>query len=215
MSIWRWIKNDPEEDKVEGKIIKLQETLESNKSKFENPHNKEYHDKLNELLQSEADSRDNFINWLTGLATGIMFYIFAKDFGTKEYTRILLLIAGGLLFATIISALLFKIFLRVRYSDLRVQVSLLHFLWEGHDLRSKIKAEISQGNKIDRKTKEEFMENYRSVLNFADPAYREKLKRPVMIQSHLLSFFYWATLFLFFLSVSATGVFLLIRVVSF
>lgn len=189
MNIFRWFKDRAKKEE-EIDIGELQKKLEKLKPKLDNSHNKEYHDKLNELLQSQINSRDNFINWIAGLTTGAMFFIFANISSTVNYLKILIL-AGGIFFATIISAILFKIFLEVRYGPLILEVKLLRNLWEGYDLRSELKgAKIGKSeSEVDEGAKRKFLRNFSNSLNFIDPNHIEKLKRPITFKSYLLAFF--------------------------
>lgn len=54
-------------------IEALEKKRQKIKSLIENPHSREYRDKLAELLNAKINARDNFVNWITGLATGSMY----------------------------------------------------------------------------------------------------------------------------------------------
>ncbi|MDD4980937.1 MAG: hypothetical protein PHC54_06710 [Candidatus Omnitrophica bacterium] len=204
MLICSWFKSRVKKEE-DINIDELIERFKKLKPKLENPHNKAYHGKLNELLQSKTSSRDAFINWITGLATGALFFTFA-NFPSKLYNITILKCAGISLFLTILSALAFKIFLEVRYSALELEVALLQNLWEGHDLKSKLEEMFNKDGEVDENAKKEFLRNYRDSLNYLDDKHIEKLKKPVNIKSKFLTLFYWSTLILFILGVSLIGI---------
>jgi len=204
MSICSWFKRGVKEEE-DINIDELIERFKKLKPKLENPHNKAYHERLNELLQSKTSSRDAFINWITGLAIGALFFTFA-NFSSRLPSITILKWAGAFLFFTVLSALAFKIFLEVRYSALELEVALLQNLWEGHDLESKLEEMFIKDGKTDEKAKKEFFRNCRDRLNYLDDSYIEKLKKPINIKSRFLTFFYWLTLILFISGISLIGV---------
>ncbi|MEA1980514.1 MAG: hypothetical protein U9N54_06030, partial [candidate division Zixibacteria bacterium] len=95
------------------------EEVKKAKERQKNPWIEKYHNKLKELLQSEINSKNNFINWITGLSCGTLLFVFTQN---KEKVIVL---AGIAFFSSLISAILFKMFLRVNYGPLRIEVKLL------------------------------------------------------------------------------------------
>ena len=113
MSILNWLKNrfkkESDED-VEKEIDNLLQKIKEMDPIITNPHNIEYQQKSTTFFQSILTSRDNFINWITGLATGAIFFVFSKV--SSEAVDVYgLKWAGRMLFATIASALFFKLFM--------------------------------------------------------------------------------------------------------
>jgi hypothetical protein len=67
-------------------------------AKSQNPANAAYRDKLSELLNLQATARDNFVNWITGLATGAMILAFSNVASAPDNLRLILLFSGVTLF---------------------------------------------------------------------------------------------------------------------
>ena len=192
-------------DDKEINIKELEEKCRKVKEKLQNPLNDEFHNKLKELLNTKINSRDNFINWVTGLTTGAMFLIFA-NISSLGNNKPLLISTIGILFLSVISAMFFKIFLEVRYSNEEIEVEVLKILWEGKDAEIQIKAMIGAGKEVSEKDKKKLYKNINDSVKYLDDGYLEKLKAPITIKSKLLTFFYNLTVFLFFLGIILTAV---------
>jgi len=190
-------------------IVKIEERCKKIKQEISNPHNKEFHDRLKSLLNAKVDSRDNFINWLTGLTTGAIFLMLNKAAPGVD-SRSLFVSIIGILFFTIISAMLFKIFLEVRYSSDEFDVVLLKNIWEGHDIRKRIDDSIKEEKPVPEDEKQKLYENLQDSIKFLDKDFLEKSKRPITIKSILLSFFYKLTVFLFFVGVTSMIVYFIL-----
>ncbi|TRZ95878.1 hypothetical protein D4R78_02265 [bacterium] len=182
-------------------IKALEEKCKSVKQKIINPRNAEFHDKLKDLLNAKADSRDNFINWITGLTTGAIFLILNKVSPGMD-DKLLQISIIGILFFTIISAFLFKVFLEVRYSCEELDVALLKNIWEGYDIKSRLEDLAKQGKEISEEEKQKFYKNLEDSVNYLDSDFLEKSKKPITIKSKLLVFFYGFTIFLFFVGIT-------------
>lgn len=181
------------------------EALEKKRKKIkpitENPHIKEYGEKLSELLNLRADAMDNFVNWVTGLATGSMFLAFSNFASTPDNIRVVLLWSGIVSFLCIASAMSFKILLRVRFSNLELEVSILKNLWESHEIQTQLKEKTTRGEKITEKDTQKLLRNQEQSLNYLDEDYIERLKKPILLKSQRFIFSYWLTLALFFIGI--------------
>ncbi len=166
-------------------------------AKSNNPTSKEYGDKLAELLNSKASARDNFVNWITGLATGSMFLAFSTIGSATTDLRVVLLLAGLSSFLCVLSAMAFKILLDVRFSALELEVSLLKNIWEGHDIRSQLEELMKSGKEVTDNEKQMLLRNLDDSLNYLDETYLKELKRPINVKSKLWFWSYWQTLAFF------------------
>src|SRR5438445_8479373 len=126
-------------------VAELEAKRQRVKAKSDNPTSKAYGDKLAELLNSRATARDNFVNWITGLATGTMFLAFSNVGSAPTDLRTVLLLSGVSSFVCVLSAMAFKILLEVRFSALELEVSLLKNIWQGHDIRSQLEQLVKDG----------------------------------------------------------------------
>ena len=175
--------------------------LEANRqrviAKSNNPKSKEYGDKLAELLNAKATACDNFVNWITGLATGAMFLAFSSIDSATTGLRIVLLLSGLSSFLCVLSAMAFKILLDVRFSALELEVSLLKNIWQGHDIRSELEALVKSGKDVTEDQKQKLLRNMDDSLNYLDENYLQKLKEPINFKSKLWVWSYWQTLALF------------------
>ena len=203
MNILYWLinrfKKENDED-IENEINDLLQKVREINPIITNPHNREYHQKLTNLFQSVLSARDNFINWITGLATGAIFFVFTR-ISSATINTCGLKWAGRVLFGTIISALLFKLFFEVRHSALKFEVHILGTLWERKELNQEVKKMLEKQGEADKETKKKFLKNHREHLRFLDNKYIERLKKPGMIQLRALNFFYYLTLGTFMLSI--------------
>lgn len=172
------------------------------KAKSENPVSKEYGEKLAELLSSKANARDNFVNWITGLATGSMFLAFSNVASAPNHVRVVLLFSGLASFLCIISAMAFKILLEVRFSALELEVSLLKNIWEGHDIRTQLQEMMQSGKEITGDDKQKLLRNMNESLNYLEEDHLKKLKKPINFKSKLWVYSYWQTLALFVTGIS-------------
>lgn len=175
----------------------IEAKLQRVKVKSDNPHAKAYGDKLSELLNSKVSARDNFINWLTGLATGSMFLAFSNVAAAPDNVRLVLFFSGLVSFLCILSAMAFKVLLEVRFSALELEVSLLKNIWEGHDIRSQLNEMMTSGKEVSDEDRQKFLRNMDESLNYLDEGYLERTKKPINRKSRFLSFSYWQTLVLF------------------
>jgi len=177
------------------------------KARSSNPTSKEYGDKLAELLNSKASARDNFVNWITGLATGSMFLAFSNVSSAPNDVRILLLLSGLSAFICVLSAMAFKILLDVRFSALELEVSLLKNIWEGHDIRSQLQELMKSGKEVTEDEQQKLLQNMDESLNYLDENHLKALKRPINLKSRLLVWSYWQTLAFFVAGITLMAVY--------
>lgn len=183
-------------------VKELEAKIQRVRKKSDNPTARQYADKLSELLDSKATARDNFVNWITGLATGSMFLAFSNASSALPDDNLILLLSGTTSFLCIISALAFKILLEVRFSALELEVSLLKNIWEGHDIRAELAPLMQEGEDIPEEQKQRFLQNLDQSLNYLDENHLKELKRPINIKSKLWVWSYWLTLGLFLAALS-------------
>lgn len=173
-------------------------------AKSNNPTSKGYGDKLAELLNSKASARDNFVNWITGLATGSMYLAFSTIGSAANDLRVVLLLSGLSSFLCVLSAMAFKILLDVRFSALELEVSLLKNIWEGHNIRSKLEDLRKSGKEVTENEKQKLLRNLDDSLNYLDEKYLREIKRPINFKSKIWVWSYWQTLAFF-----VAGIFLM------
>ncbi len=190
-------------------IRDAEEKCKKFKQEVENPHNKEFHDKLINLLNKKVDSRDSFINWLTGLTTGAIFLILNKISPGMD-NRILFVLAISAFFLTILVAMLFKVFLEVRYSSDEFEIDMLKNVWEGHDIKRRIDDLLMEGKKIDEVEIQRFYGNLKDSIKYLDKDFLERSKRPVAMKSKLLSICYGLTVFLFFIGITLMTIYFIL-----
>jgi len=174
-------------------------------AKSDNPTSKEYGDKLAELLNAKATARDNFVNWITGLATGSMFLAFSNLDSATTDLHVFMVLSGLSSFLCILSAMAFKILLDVRFSALELEVSLLKNIWQGHDIRSELEQLKKIGKEVTEDEKQKLLRNMDDSLNYLDENYLKKLKKPINLKSQLWIWSYWLTLAFF-----AVGIMLIV-----
>lgn len=167
------------------------------KAKSENPTNSQYGDKLAELLNSRATARDNFVNWIAGLATGAMLLAFSNLASAPNEFKTILLYSGLASFLCIFSAIAFKILLEVRFSALELEVALLKNIWEGHDIRTQLNEMMQSGKEITEEMKQRLLRNMDESLDYLDESNLERLKKPINLKLRLWTYSYWQTLGLF------------------
>jgi len=177
------------------------------KAKSDNPTSKAYGDKLAELLNSQATARDNFMNWITGLATGAMFLAFSNVSSAPADLRALLLVSGLSSFVCVLSAMAFKIFLEVRFSALELEVSLLKNIWQGHDIRSELEQLMKSGKEVTEDEKQKLLRNMDDSFNYLDDNYLRTLKRPINLKSKLWVWSYWQALAFFVVGIVAMALY--------
>ena len=177
-----------------------------------NPHVKEYQTKLQELLTVKSNSRDSFINWITGLATGSMFLTLSNlsSLTTPQSGRLILLLSAFASFLGIIFAILFKILLEVRFSAQEVEVEILKSLYEGHDLRTRLTAESSAGRIPSEADKQKFIRNMDQQLDILDKNQFDERSKSQQLRGRLLDRFFWAAIGMFI-----AGLFLMVLRYSF
>jgi hypothetical protein len=180
----------------------LEEKLKRVKEKSSNPTAKEYGNRLAELLDAKASGRNDFVNWITGLATGSMFLAFSGTSSAAAEYQCLLLSSGVASLLCIISALAFKMLLEVRFSAMELEVSMLKNIWEGHDIKTELAQLAQSGREVTEEQKQRLLRNLDESLNYLDESYLEKLKKPINIKSKLWEWSYWITLVLFLLALS-------------
>lgn len=78
----------------------------------DNAYLEKYHNKLKELWRSEISSKDNLLTWITGLSCGVLLFIFTQKEQLTN-TEKMVKWPGTMFFFAVISAILFKIFIRV------------------------------------------------------------------------------------------------------
>ena len=172
------------------------EEVEQAKARQKNPYLRDFNNKLKELMQSEVNSKDHFINWITGLTSGAILFVFTQIKG-MDYNEWILFWAGTLFFLAILSAILFKIFLKVNYGVLRLEVNLLRILWEGHEFRRNAIEEKTKKGKVCKETAEKLKRNQRESIKVLDPKHKERTIKWSTLGYNLLGIFYWGTLILF------------------
>jgi hypothetical protein len=178
-------------------VVELEAKRQRVKAKSDNPTSKAYGDKLAELLSSRATARDNFVNWITGLATGSMFLAFSNVGSAPTDLRALLLLSGLSSLVCVLSAMAFKILLEVRFSALELEVSLLKNIWEGHDIRWQLEQLVKNGKEVTEDAKQKLLRNMDESLNYLDENYLRELKKPINFKSKLWIWSYWQTLAFF------------------
>ncbi|MBI3576083.1 MAG: hypothetical protein HY083_10605 [Gammaproteobacteria bacterium] len=187
------------EDKID--IDALEKKRLRVKAKSENPANSQYGDKLAELLNSRATARDNFVNWIAGLATGVMSLAFSNLVSAPNELKEILLYSGLASFLCIVSAMAFKILLEVRFSALELEVALLKNIWEGHDIRTQLNEMMQSGKEITEEMKQRLLHNMNESLDYLDESNLERLKKPINLKFRLWTYSYWQTLGLFIMGV--------------
>lgn len=188
---------------VEKKRVRVLAQIETEAQ--ENPHVKEYKTKLQELFTAKVNSRDNFINWITGLATGSMFLALSNLSTTPQCGRLIFLLSAIVSFIGIIFAILFKVLLEVSFSALELEVKILKVLYDGHDLQTRFNAEMLSGRTPSEADKQKFLRNMDQSLDILDKnKFDEQAKFP-KLKARLLVFFFWVAICMF-----TTGLFLIV-----
>lgn len=170
-----------------------------------NPHIATYKKKLEELISAKLNSRDNFINWITGLATGSMLFALTNLASTAQNIRYILLYSAIAFFIGIISSIFFKALLEVRFFGLELDVKILKNLYDGHDLNTRLTSEIDYKGKVSEIDKQKLYQNVNESLDFLDPTFPAKLSKSQNIKFRLLDFSFWAAILLFII-----GLFLIV-----
>ncbi len=178
-------------------VAELEAKLQRMNAKSDNPTGKAYGDKLTELLNSRATARENFVNWITGLATAAMFLAFSNVASAPFNLRALLLFSGISSFLCILSAMAFQIFLEVRFASLELEVSLLKNIWEGHNIRSRLQQLMHSRRDVSEGEKQALLRNMADSLNYLDENRLKELKRPINFKTKLWIWSYWQTLVFF------------------
>ena len=191
----------PDNKKIDAK--ELEEKVRRVMSKSENPTTKEYGDRLAEFLDSKATTRDNFINWITGLATGSMFLAFSYSSSAIPKEKLFLLFSGIASFLCIISALTFKILLeKVRFNHSELELSLLKSIWEGHNLKAELDYKKQSNEIVTKEDIEKLTENRNETSNYLDDGYVNNLKKSINLKAKIWDYSYWTTLALFLIALS-------------
>jgi hypothetical protein len=170
-----------------------------------NPHVEEYRSKLQELFTAKTNSRDNFINWITGLATGSMFLALSNLNSTPPSIRLILLLSAVASFIGIIFAILFKVLLDVRFIALELEVEILKTLYDGHDLNTRLNAEVTAGKVPGEADKQKFLRNMDQSLDILDKNKFDERHNSPNFKTRLLAFSFWAAIGMF-----TTGLFLMV-----
>lgn len=165
--------------------------------KVANPHAEQYRIKLLELLTSKTTSRDNFINWITGLTTGSLFFSLSNIHSSPDAPRLALISSALASLLGIISSISFKMALEARFFALELEVEILKTLYDGHDLRTQLSAELDRGNKISDADNQKFLRNVDQSLNLSDKKQIEKRTRSQNIKNRLMQIFFWSAIVLF------------------
>jgi len=194
---------------IDGKIEKFEKYYKENPPPTElNPYNKEYHDKLDKLMQEEIGSRDDFINWITGLTVAAILFLYPKvlNFDIANTQRNLsnfyaLFSAEFIFFLTFISAMVFKCFLSVRFFHKKVEVKILNLMWSHHDLIKEIKNNIEKNTSIDSATELKFLKDHNDHLDLSDPIYQKKLKKRMFIKAKILDYAYASAVICFIFAI--------------
>ncbi|MDD5006553.1 MAG: hypothetical protein PHS34_08565 [Candidatus Omnitrophica bacterium] len=179
--------------------------VEKAKARQKNPHLKKYNSKLKELLKTEITSKDNFINWITGLSGGALLFIYAQDKQLIDIGELLFWAGITFLFA-IMSAIFFKMLLRVSYGSLRLEVKLLRILLEGYEFRRAAIEENSKLGEVCKETEENLKRNNQESLEVLDPKHKGKTIKWSVIGYNALDIFYWLTIGLFFSGFVCMGI---------
>lgn len=171
----------------------------------QNPHVEKYKDKLQELLTAKTNSRDNFINWITGLATGSMFFTLSNLSSTPQGIRIIVLFSAIASFIGIVFAILFKMLLESRFIALELEVEFLRTLYEGHDLQTLLNEKVASGDVPSDAETQRFLRNLDQGLDILDKKTFEERAKSSNLKIRLLACPFWAAIGMFI-----TGVFLMV-----
>jgi len=202
MCVVKWLKKKLINDKeiTDEYIDELMKKSTNLKRPSDNPYNKELHKKLNEYLQFSISSKDNFVNWITGLSTGILFFAFTKFEILNKNTEPLLIV-GLVSFSTICFAIIFKISLSSRFSIMELEIEIVKTLWEGYKLQEKLKEILNKGEKIGNELKKDYVKNQEQSLKLLDDKYMDKLRKSGRIKLKALEMSYAITVILFTASI--------------
>ena len=201
-------KNENRENgSIQELLAEIKRANEQSQGQPASPYNKEYHDKLNDLVQSEIEQKDQFINWVTGIAAVGMFFIFTEiiDLSGKTWiqnTHILnFLIYTGIIFLfTLIVAAIFKWFLNVRYRDLELNVKMTGICSKGDEAMTEIKKEMSSSEIL------KSLKHYKCMLDFTSPSNLQKIKCIWIIEWRGFNISYYTTLAFFVIAIIATAI---------
>lgn len=163
----------------------------------ENPQTKEYNEKLKELFSSKLVSRDNFVNWVTGLASGSLFLALSNLATTPQSIRGILLCSAIASFLGIAFAIIFKVLLEVRFFGLELEVFILKTLYDGHDLRTQMTTELNRTGVANEAAKQKFYKNMSDSLDLLDRSIVGDPSRSQHMKLQFLAFFFWASVVMF------------------
>ncbi len=169
------------------------------RTKISNPHSQEYSKELLSLLNAKLDARSDFVNWITGLATGAMFLSFTN---LSTAFNIWIFLSSILFLLSIIFTISFKFFAEVRFAVKESEVSVLKVIWENHNITMQLKDKIDKGEEISEDEKSIFFNIQQNIVNYLDDDYIKKLKKPILLKDKLLNLSYWSTLIVFISGIS-------------
>lgn len=169
-----------------------------------NPHNKKYHRKLVELISLQDTAQDNFINWITGIASGSIFWGLSKilDPSLKDltvYCKITFFV--GMDFLVLLTAICFKLFFRNKFNYLKLETEILGVLWKSHELKLQIENDLKQSGNVALDIEIEFLKNHLHNIDLATPEYVSKIKKKILLKSKILDFLYKLTVLSFLVTI--------------
>jgi hypothetical protein len=166
-----------------------------------NPHLEDYRKTLIELLTVKIKSQDEFINWVTGLSTASMYLALTNLQTTHQPERFFLLISALASFAGIMTAIAFKYFSNVRFSDLELQVEINRNLAQGYDINTYITNLTNQEKPISKTDIQRFLKNMDESLSLLDPENLHAYQQPVKTKEMLMARFYRLSIILYVLGI--------------
>ncbi len=167
-----------------------------------NPYIAEYRAALVELLAEQAKSQDEFINWIGGLSTASMYLAFTGIESAPQNLKLVLLLSGLLSFAGVITAIGFKYFSAVRFSDLRLEAKIRANLARGHDINTSIKNLAKQGKPITEAATQQLLQNMDESLDLIDPDKLQTYPEPVKAQEDRMALSYRLSIALFLMGLT-------------
>ncbi len=168
-----------------------------------NPHLNELRAKLVELLAVQTKSKDEFINWITGLSTAAMYLALTNLDSGPQSVRLLLLLSGLASFGELFAAIAFKYFFaNVRFSDLQLEVNIQRNLFQGHDINTHLTDLANQGTAITDADRQQFLQNMDESLNLIDPSNLHTYQKPVEANETLMHCSYRLSVVLFILGIA-------------
>ena len=167
-----------------------------------NPYINDYRAALMKLLAEQTKSQDEFINWIGGLSTASMYLAFTGIESAPQNMQFVLLLSGLFSFAGVITAIAFKYFSAVRFSDLRLETTILANLAQGHDINTSIENLAKQGKPITEETTQQLLQSMDKNLDLIDPDKLQTYQEPVKAQENRMALFYRLSIALFLMGLT-------------